>query len=89
MFRKYLSDYILEKSVSGRVWDEESKTPYFNYQESDQTEWYQVWYDDPQSLAIKYQVARGLGLAGLGFWTGNFLDYNNQSMVEEMWSIVP
>ena len=31
-----------------------SKTPYFDYQEGNQT--YQVWYDDPQSLHIKYQV---------------------------------
>ena len=48
-----------------------------------------MWYDDPQSLAIKYKVAADMGLGGVGFWTGNFLDYNNQSMVEAMWSIVP
>ena len=30
-----------------------------------------------------------MGLGGVGFWTGNFLDYSNRSMVEAMWSIVP
>ena len=86
-FSKYLACYLLEKSASGRGWDEESKTPYFNYREANQT--YQVWYDDPQSLSIKYKVATDMGLGGVGFWTGNFLDYNNQSMVEAMLSIVP
>ena len=38
----------------GRRWDEGSKTPYFHYREGGTT--YQVWYDDPESLRIKYQV---------------------------------
>ena len=45
---------MLEKSKSGRQWDEVSKTPYFNFQENNQT--IQVWYDDPESLDIKYKV---------------------------------
>ena len=36
------------------MWDEDSKTPYFNYKEGSDT--YQVWYDDPRSLHIKYKV---------------------------------
>ena len=65
---------------------------------------FQVWYDDPQSLAIKYQVrlwiklliwtfehkvAKLLGMRGAGFWTSNFLDYSNTAMVEEMWDAIP
>ena len=49
----------------------------------------QVWYDDPVSLGIKYKIAVDMGLGGVGFWTGNYLDYNNKTMVEEMWSAVP
>ena len=45
---------MLEKSSDGRKWDEDSKTPYFHYVESNTT--YQVWYDDPESLYIKYKV---------------------------------
>ena len=45
---------MLEKSSDGRKWDENSKTPYFHYVDSNNT--YQVWYDDPESLHIKYKV---------------------------------
>ena len=58
LVRRELSESLLtclvEKSTEGRKWDEVSKTPYFDYQEGNQT--YQVWYDDPQSLHIKYKV---------------------------------
>ena len=49
----------------------------------------QVWYDDPVSLGIKYKIAVDMGLGGVGFWTGNYLDYDNKTMVEDMWSVVP
>ena len=45
---------MLKKSADGRKWDEDSKTPNFHYTESNTT--YQVWYDDPESLYIKYKV---------------------------------
>ena len=48
-----------------------------------------VWYDDPVSLGIKYRIAVDMGLGGVGFWTGNYLDYNNKTIVEAMWSVVP
>jgi len=78
---------MLEKSSDGRKWDENSKTPYFHYVDSNNT--YQVWYDDPESLHIKYKIAWDMNLGGVGFWTGNFLDYSNASMIYDMWSIVP
>ena len=77
----------LGKSKEGRHWDEVSKTPYFHYSESNTT--YQVWYDDQESLHIKYKIAMDMHLGGVGFWTGNFLDYSNKTMIHEMWSIVP
>ena len=43
------------QSATGRQWDETAKAPHFDYREGDQT--YQVWYDDTESLAIKYQVS--------------------------------
>jgi hypothetical protein len=30
-----------------------------------------------------------MGLGGVGFWTGNFLDYTKKTMVDEMWTVVP
>ena len=66
-----------------------SKTPYFNYIDKGTNTSYQVWYDDPISLSIKYEIAVDMGLGGVGFWTGNYLDYTNKTMVEDMWSAVP
>lgn len=79
---------FLNQSKAGRQWDKQSQTPYFTFSKDDGHQ-YQVWFDDPQSLSIKYQIGSGLGLGGVGFWTANFLDYKNKSMVESMWSIVP
>ena len=45
---------FLKKSHTGRQWDEVAKAPHFDYSENNQT--YQVWYDDPESLFIKYKV---------------------------------
>ena len=45
---------MLKKSKTGRRWDEVAKAPHFDYLEGDIT--YQVWYDDPQSLFLKYKV---------------------------------
>ena len=84
-----LKAYLSEHSKEGRVWDEVSKTPYFNYVEEATNTSYQVWYDDPESLSIKYKIAEDMGLGGVGFWTGNYLDYSNKTMVEDMWSVVP
>jgi len=78
---------FLQLSDEGRKWDWASGTPTFNYRQDGQD--YQVWYDDPQSLSIKYQIAKMMGLKGTGFWTGNFLDYNDPDMVLSMWSIIP
>ena len=77
----------LEESRSGRIWDTQSKTPWFFY--SDGETQYQVWYDDLESLQVKYLVARDMGMKGVGFWTANFLDYANHTMVKAMWDIIP
>ena len=45
---------MLAKSEKGRRWDTISKTPYFHYRENETV--FQVWYEDPESLNIKYQV---------------------------------
>jgi len=78
---------MLAQSNTGRQWDEVAKAPHFDYFEGNQT--YQVWYDDPQSLFVKYKIAADMGLGGVGFWTGNFLDYSNKTMVRNMWTVVP
>jgi len=50
----------------GRKWDSGSNTPWYTYQNSG--EWRQVWYEDTQSLTIKWDYAIKEGLAGTGYW---------------------
>jgi len=71
-------------STSGRHWDDNLKAPYFNYKIGSQM--HQVWYDDPESLVLKYKLAKSMKLRGVGMWTADFLDYeNNPRETKEMW----
>jgi hypothetical protein len=49
----------------GREWDTESLTPWYNYYD---TNWNQGWYDDPESLGLKYGLVLGSGMQGVGIW---------------------
>lgn len=81
--------------TSGRRWDESLQTPYFNYVAEDGTV-HQVWYDDPESLALKYDVAVTAGLGGTGPFTFTYLDkYGNKTNntlapaeTKEMWEAI-
>ena len=48
-----------------------------------------MWYDDVSSLSPKFQFAMDHGLAGVGMWQADALDYSNKTQVEEMWGIMP
>ncbi|MEF8874973.1 MAG: CARDB domain-containing protein, partial [Candidatus Thermoplasmatota archaeon] len=50
----------------GRTWDEDGSVPWYAYEESGQ--WYQCWYDDEESLEMKWEYVRDEGFAGTGFW---------------------
>ncbi len=50
----------------GDYWDSYSQTPWYNYQIG--TQWYQVWYDNAPSLALKYDLADAHHLKGIGMW---------------------
>eukprot|EP00775_Hariotina_reticulata_P010253 gene10253-10411_t len=67
-------------------------SPYFNYRASDGSV-HQVWFDNPQSLALKYQLAADLGIKGIGFWNLDCLDYGSSDVLSrnqtnEMWQAV-
>ena len=80
-------DVVNLSRTSELRWDEDSFTPYFDYQSGGQD--YQIWFDDPKSLGIKYDIAQKIGLAGVGMWTANFLDYQNQTQIRDMWGAFP
>lgn len=51
----------------------------------------QLWFDTPQSLAMKYRLAGALGLRGVGFWFVDALDHLSQDarvrqQTQEMWA---
>jgi spore germination protein YaaH len=50
----------------GRLWDNTSQTPWYTY--NDGSQWHQVWYDDAESLGLKYDLAQQYNLQGVGMW---------------------
>ena len=63
-----------------RQWSDALRNPWFSYQSQG---WRQVWYDDAQSLAFKYDLVLDRGLAGPGIWA---LGYDAGH--EELWSLL-
>jgi spore germination protein YaaH len=59
--------YQNEQSATyGRLWDATSQTPWYRW--NDGTNWHQVWYDDAESLGLKYDLAVAHNLRGVGMW---------------------
>ncbi|XP_014785201.1 di-N-acetylchitobiase [Octopus bimaculoides] len=85
-------EIYLKKSLTGRQWDTASKTPYFTYQENHNSS-YQVWYDDAESLGLKYKLVQDLNLHGVGMWNVDCVDYDNSTMSTKlrnlMWNALP
>uniref|UniRef100_A0A3P9LFM2 Di-N-acetylchitobiase n=1 Tax=Oryzias latipes TaxID=8090 RepID=A0A3P9LFM2_ORYLA len=79
----------LNSSMSGRLWDDEQKAPYFYYKDQN-GQIHQVWYDDPQSICPKADHAKAKGLRGIGMWNGNILDYSHDPVAMQqtamMWN---
>ena len=52
-----------------------------------------MWYDDPESLGLKYKWAATNGLRGVGMWTADAIDYSDtpegQKQRTQMWGALP
>ncbi|GFH16724.1 di-N-acetylchitobiase [Haematococcus lacustris] len=57
-----------EDSVTEVMWDELGSASTFTYFNKQDNLPHQVWFDTPQSLLPHYQLARRLGLRGVGCW---------------------
>jgi spore germination protein YaaH len=57
----------------GRIWEPESQTPWYNY--SSGSQWFQGWYDDSLSLALKFNLVNQTDLKGIAIWA---LSYDGQ-----------
>lgn len=80
------------KHSTGRMWDETAKSPYFTYKEPVTYDLHQVWFDDKESLKLKYDMALKLGLRGVGMWEADSLDYVSQDKhqyLHDMWDTLP
>lgn len=64
----YIYDVMESRSdVYGRLWDEPSSTPWYRYYVGGDG-WYQGWYDDSESLGLKYDLVLEEELQGAGIW---------------------
>ena len=65
----------------GRKWDSNGSVPYYTYKSG--TNAYQCFYDDSESLGLKYDYAKTKGLGGIGIWC---LTHAPES--EELWDLL-
>lgn len=49
-----------------KIFDATTKVPWYSYKSGAQ--WYQCWYDDSTSLALKNALVNSKNLAGIGIW---------------------
>ena len=72
-------------------WNASLESPFFNYKDS-KGQHRQVWYDDTESLTLKYIYAAQLKLKGLAIWNVDQLNYNGTShdkfLTAEMWEAI-
>lgn len=54
----------------GRLWNDASQTPYYTYTSSGTP--HQGWYDDAQSLGLKWDLVNSEDLGGTGMWALNY-----------------
>lgn len=73
----YYPDALGYAASYGRQWDVNALNPWYRYQANGQ--WYQGWYDDPESMSYKYQFVLDKNLKGVGMWSLG-MDGNNKDI---------
>ncbi|EAL68899.1 glycoside hydrolase family 18 protein [Dictyostelium discoideum AX4] len=68
----------------GVQWDSESESPYFNFIDLFSGTQHQMWFDNPDSLTIKVNIARTMNLRGVGVWNIDQL-WDDHSLSSGMW----
>jgi GH18 family chitinase len=88
---------LIPNSSTGPQRDTIMQAPWLNFADVATGAVTQLWYDDIESLSIKYALAAAHGLRGVGVWTANMLDYgpppfNHTASIpqatREMWSAI-
>ncbi|GFO06692.1 Di-n-acetylchitobiase, partial [Plakobranchus ocellatus] len=65
-------------------WNSTSLTPYFTYTESKTNISHMVQFDDPRSLALKYQLAAKMNIRGVGMFLIDCLDFSKTAQGQAM-----
>ena len=76
-----MKDAITYAQKNESLWDSNSHTPWYRYNQSDT--WHQCWYDNETSLGLKFDYVNSANLAGTGFWALGF-EGNNA----DIWNVV-
>jgi len=58
------------------VWEDHSSTPYYTFQTNNN--WYQCWFDNAQSLGLKYDMVKMKNIGGIGIWALGYDGYNGE-----------
>jgi len=64
----------------GFIWNDDSQTPFYRWNASG---WNQVWQDNEESIAKKYDLALAENLGGIGIWALNYDGNKN-----ELWELI-
>ena len=76
-----LRDALPQADRWGARWDARSQTAWYRYRDGE--DWVQVWYDDVESLRLKYELAMDKNLRGFGIWA---LSYEGKQT--EPWQLI-
>jgi spore germination protein YaaH len=77
-----IMDTILENGPIVN-WDELGKVPYFSYVSSETGSFREVYFENKQSLKVKYELAKINEIAGIGIWA---LGYDGG--YQELWGLL-
>mgnify|MGYP001193300394 FL=1 len=71
---KTFADYKASYSEYNSYWDNSSSTAWISYMNGNTNSWNQYWFDNPASLARKYEFAKSKNLSGVGIWALGYDD---------------
>lgn len=79
---------LIRTSTTFVQWNDKLQSPFFNYKTSS-GEQHQVWFDNTESLSLKYVLAAQFDLRGLAVWNIDSVNYGDSPdqkfLREEMW----
>ena len=74
-------EIISQYASNEKMWDDLSQTPWLRWGQD--TLWNQIWYDDENSLTLKYDLAILKNLKGIGIWALGYDDGRS-----ELWNLI-